>query len=104
MYAIIQTGGKQYRVNQGQRLKVELLEAEQGSQVEFPQVLLVLDGDKINVGAPFIKGAKVKAEVVRHGRHHKIEIIKFRRRKHFMKHQGHRQHFTEIKITGIETK
>ena len=102
MYAVIVSGGKQYRVQEGQTLKLEKLAAEQGANVEFDRVLLVGNGDDIKVGAPVVEGAKVSAEVVSHGRHEKIKIIKFRRRKHHMKRAGHRQWFTEVKITAIE--
>ncbi|MDD3609997.1 MAG: 50S ribosomal protein L21 [Halothiobacillaceae bacterium] len=101
MYAVVVTGGKQYRVAEGETLKVELLDAEQGSTVELDQVLLVANGADIKVGTPLVAGAKVQAEVLGHGRAKKIEIIKFRRRKHYRKRQGHRQYFTELKITGI---
>ena len=101
MYAVIKTGGKQYRVTAGETLKVETLPAEVGGKIEFDQVLMVVDGDKIEVGKPILEGRKVSAEVVSHGRHKKIRIIKFRRRKHHMKRQGHRQNYTEIKITAI---
>jgi len=101
MYAVIVSGGKQHRVKEGETLKLEKLEVETGGKIEFDQVLLVADGDKVQIGEPVVKGAKVTAEVVDHGRHDKIRIIKFRRRKHSMKRQGHRQWFTEVKITGI---
>ena len=102
MYAVIVSGGKQHRVKEGETLKLEMLEVETGGNVEFDRVLLIADGDKVQVGAPVVDGAKVTAEVVSHGRHDKIQIIKFRRRKHSMKRQGHRQWFTEVKITGIK--
>lgn len=102
MYAVIVSGGKQHRVKEGETLKLEKLEVETGGTVEFDRVLLVADGDNVKVGAPAVEGAKVTAEVVNHGRHDKIQIIKFRRRKHSMKRQGHRQWFTEVKITGIQ--
>jgi len=101
MYAVVVTGGKQYRVAEGDTLRVELLDAEQGSTVSLDQVLLVANGDDIKVGSPTVSGAKVEAEVVSHGRAKKINIVKFRRRKHHRKQQGHRQYFTELKITGI---
>lgn len=101
MYAVIKSGGKQYRVQEGQTLKLEKIEVPTGDTIEFDQVLLVGDGDDIKVGAPVVEGAKVSAEVVDHGRGKKVTIIKFRRRKHSMKRQGHRQWFTEVKITGI---
>ncbi|HHO70412.1 MAG TPA: 50S ribosomal protein L21 [Halothiobacillus sp.] len=101
MYAVVVTGGKQYRVAEGDILRVELLDAEQGSTVSLDQVLLVANGDDIKVGTPTVPGAKVEAEVLGHGRAKKIKIIKFRRRKHHRKQQGHRQYFTELKITRI---
>ena len=101
MYAVIKTGGKQYRVAPGESLKVERLAVEVGQTVSFDEVLLIADGDKQTVGTPLIKGGKVSAEVVANGRGDKIRIIKHRRRKHYHKEQGHRQNFTEVKITGI---
>lgn len=103
MYAVIATGGKQYKVTEGQVIKFESIETDAGQEVLFDQILLLADGDNITVGAPFLKNVKVKGEVVNHGRHDKIHIIKFRRRKHHMKRMGHRQNYTEVKITGIET-
>ena len=91
MYAVIKTGGKQYRVEEGDVLRIEKLEIGTGESVEFDQVLLVADGDKVTVGQPLVDGAKVTAEVVEQGRHKKIRIVKFRRRKHYRKQQGHRQ-------------
>ena len=102
MYAVIVTGGKQYKVAEGDTLKVEKIEQPTGESISFDRVLLVGKGDEVQIGAPVVEGAKVTAEVVNHGRHDKIRIIKFRRRKHSMKRQGHRQWFTEIKITGIQ--
>ena len=101
MYAVIQSGGKQHRVVEGQTLRLEKIEVEAGSAVEFDKVLMVGAGESIKVGAPFVEGSKVTAEVVTHGRGEKVKIMKFRRRKHSMKQQGHRQWFTEVKITGI---
>ena len=101
MYAVIVTGGKQYRVMQGEVLRVELLDAEVGATINFDQVLLVGEGDKITIGAPLVNGAGVAATIKKHGRADKIRIVKFRRRKHFRKETGHRQHFTEVEITGI---
>ncbi|MCK0770084.1 MULTISPECIES: 50S ribosomal protein L21 [Chromohalobacter] len=101
MYAVIKSGGKQYRVQEGQTLKLEKLEVATGETLELDQVLLVADDDDVKVGAPLVEGAKVTAEVVSHGRGEKVQIIKFRRRKHQMRRQGHRQWFTEVKITGI---
>ena len=102
MYAVIQSGGKQHRVVIGETLKVELLKAETGSTLTFDDVLMVLNGDSIQIGAPVVAGATVTAEVLGHGRHDKIRIVKMRRRKHYRKQQGHRQWFTELKITGID--
>ena len=101
MYAVILTGGRQYRVEQGAVLRVEKLDAEPDAAVTFDQVLLVGDGDKFTVGAPAIEGATVTAKVRGHGRADKVRIVKFRRRKHHRKQMGHRQHYTEIEITGI---
>ncbi|SDK46434.1 50S ribosomal protein L21 [Billgrantia gudaonensis] len=101
MYAVIKSGGKQYRVQEGQTLKLEKIEVPTGESIDFDEVLLVGGEDDVKVGAPLVEGAKVSAEVVSHGRGEKVRIIKFRRRKHHMKRQGHRQWFTEVKITGI---
>jgi large subunit ribosomal protein L21 len=101
MYAVIKTGGKQYRVAKGDTLKVETLTAEPGSSVELDEVLMVADGDDVKVGTPLLEGGKVTATVKAHGRGKKIEIVKFRRRKHHRKQMGHRQNFTEIEITDI---
>ncbi|HEY0633754.1 MAG TPA: 50S ribosomal protein L21 [Gammaproteobacteria bacterium] len=101
MYAVIKTGGKQYRVTEGQTLRVEKLPVEAGGQVELTEVLMVANGDDIKIGAPFLAGGKVTATVQAHGRGEKIRIIKFRRRKHYRRTQGHRQDYTELKITGI---
>ena len=102
MYAVVVTGGKQYRVEEGQTLKVEKLEVASGETVELEKVLLIGNGDDVKIGAPVVEGAKVTAEVVTHGRHKKVKILKFKRRKHHMKQMGHRQWYTEIKITGIK--
>ncbi|GIA24008.1 50S ribosomal protein L21 [Vibrio cholerae] len=101
MYAVFQSGGKQHRVSEGQTLRLEKLDVETGATVEFDKVLLVANGEDIKVGAPLVEGSKVVAEVVQHGRGDKVKIVKFRRRKHSRKQQGHRQWFTEVKITGI---
>ncbi len=101
MYAIIKTGGKQYRVAAGDMLKVETLNAEVGSQVTLSEVLAVSDGNELKVGAPFVEGASVTATVVSHGRHDKVRIFKMRRRKHSIKSAGHRQNYTELKIETI---
>jgi large subunit ribosomal protein L21 len=100
-YAIIETGGKQHRVQPGETLRVEKIEAATGSSIDFDKVLLVSDGQNVKIGAPYVAGSKVTAEVVEQGRHDKVKIIKFRRRKHHMKQMGHRQWYTAIKITGI---
>jgi large subunit ribosomal protein L21 len=101
MYAVITTGGKQYRVEQGAVLRIEMLKADVGSTVEFGDVLLVADGDKITVGAPLLKGSKVSATVESHGKGDKVSIVKFRRRKHYLRMKGHRQPYTEVRVTGI---
>ncbi|MBX9916811.1 MAG: 50S ribosomal protein L21 [Nitrosomonas sp.] len=101
MYAVIKTGGKQYRIQVGEKLKVEQLQVENGSELVIDQVLMVADDDKVSVGTPLVSGAKVSATVLGQGRHDKIRIFKMRRRKHYQKHQGHRQNYTEIQITGI---
>ncbi len=102
MYAVIAAGGKQHRVEEGEVLRLEKIEVATGETVDFDQVLLVANGENIKIGTPVVEGAKVSAEVVSHGRADKVTIIKFRRRKHHMKRQGHRQWYTEVKITGIE--
>jgi len=101
MYAVIRTGGKQYRVEPGDALRVEKLPAEVGAAVSF-DALLVADGDKVDVGRPTLAGVKVEGEVVRHGRGKKIIVFKLRRRKNYRKKQGHRQAFTEVKVLGIK--
>lgn len=101
MYAVIQTGGKQYRVSEGDTLKVEKLSAEEGASVDLDKVLMVADGEDIKVGTPYVDGGKVTATVKSHGRAKKVKIIKFKRRKQHLKRQGHRQWFTELEITGI---
>ncbi|MHB8920685.1 MAG: 50S ribosomal protein L21 [Halothiobacillus sp.] len=101
MYAVVVTGGKQYRVEPGEWLRVEKLEGEEGTAITLDRVLMIADGEAIQVGSPALAGATVTAEIIGQGRGKKIDIIKFRRRKHHRKHQGHRQAFTEIKITSI---
>ncbi len=101
MYAVIETGGKQYRVIEGQTLKVEKLDVEPGSSVDIDKVLMIANGDDIKVGSPYLDGGKVTATVKSIGRGPKIRIVKFRRRKHSAKTQGHRQSYTELEITGI---
>jgi large subunit ribosomal protein L21 len=100
MYAVVVTGGKQYRVMKGETLRVEKLEADVGAEVKLDQVLMLGDGEKISLGDA-LKGATVTATVKSHGRADKVRIVKFRRRKHHRKQAGHRQHYTEIEITGI---
>ncbi len=104
MYAVIKTGGKQYRVTPGDKLKVETIDAEVGASFDFDTVLMISDGDALTVGTPTIASAKVTAEVVAHGRGKKVEIIKFRRRKHHQKRTGHRQNFTQVEIQSINGK
>lgn len=99
-YAVLVTGGKQYRVTAGETIRVEKLDVEAGNEITFDNVLLLGNGEGVKVGDA-LKGATVTAKVKSHGRADKVRIIKFRRRKHHMKHQGHRQHYTEIEITGI---
>jgi large subunit ribosomal protein L21 len=101
MYAVIVSGGKQHRVQEGEILRLEKLEVATGDTVQFDQVLLVANGGDVTIGAPLVSGALVKAEVLSHGRADKVTIIKFRRRKHSLKRQGHRQWYTDVKITGI---
>lgn len=101
MYAVIKTGGKQYRVSAGQRLRIEKIDAAEGADVEFDQVLLVGEGDSVTVGKPLVDGGRVQARVRTQGLGKKIEVIKFRRRKNYRRTKGHRQAYTEIEITGI---
>lgn len=101
MYAVIKTGGKQYRVAAGEKLKIEQIPADIGAEIVLDQVLMVADGDNLKMGRPLVAGATVQAKVLTQGRHDKVRIFKLRRRKHYQKHQGHRQNFTEIQITGI---
>ncbi|ASJ70454.1 50S ribosomal protein L21 [Granulosicoccus antarcticus] len=101
MYAVVKTGGKQYQVSEGDRLRVETIKAEAGSDVTLDEVLMVNDGETVNVGAPLIANASVSAKVLSHGRGTKVTIIKFKRRKHHRKQAGHRQNYTELQITGI---
>ena len=102
MYAVFKTGGKQYRAAKGDVLKVEKIDADKGATVELDQVLMVGEGEDVKIGAPYLEGSKVTATVVDHGRHDKIKIVKFKRRKHHRKQMGHRQYFTQIEITGID--
>ncbi|MGH8799048.1 MAG: 50S ribosomal protein L21 [Casimicrobiaceae bacterium] len=101
MYAVIKTGGKQYKVAPGEKLRVELLPADVGAAVVLDQVLMVGDGDNVRLGQPTLAGARVQATVVAQGRGDKVKIFKMRRRKHYQKHQGHRQGYTELQIDGI---
>jgi len=101
MYAVIATGGKQYRVSEGSVLRIEKLTAEAGAEVEFDRVLLVGEGGEVKVGAPFVDGGKVVATVQSHGKGDKVSIVKFRRRKHYLRQGNHRQPYTEVKVTSI---
>ena len=101
MYAVVKTGGKQYRVVAGDKLKVEQIPADVGAEVILDQVLMVGEGESVRLGQPTVSGASVKATVVSHGRGEKVKIFKMRRRKHYQKHQGHRQGYTELKIDAI---
>jgi large subunit ribosomal protein L21 len=101
MYAVIKTGGKQYKVAPGEKLKVELIPADVGAEVTLDQVLMIGDGDTVRLGQPVVDGAAVKATVVAHGRGEKVKIFKMRRRKQYRRHQGHRQGFTELRIESI---
>jgi large subunit ribosomal protein L21 len=101
MYAVIKTGGKQYRVSAGEKLKVEQIPADIGAEIALDQVLMVADGDAVTMGNPLVAGKSVKAKVIAHGRGDKVHIFKMRRRKHYRKSQGHRQNYTEIEILGI---
>ena len=101
MYAVIKTGGKQYRVIAGEKIKVEKLVGDVGTTVTLDQILMLADGDKVTIGSPIVKGASIQATVLSHGRGDKVMIFKFRRRKHYRKTQGHRQSYTEIQIGAI---
>jgi large subunit ribosomal protein L21 len=101
MYAVIKTGGKQYRVVAGEKLKIEQIPADVGAVISIDQILMVGEGESVQIGTPLLAGASVKATVLSQGRHDKVKIFKMRRRKHYQKHQGHRQNYTEIRIDGI---
>ena len=101
MYAVVESGGKQHRVIEGETLKVEKLDLATGESLTIDQVLMVGEGESVKIGAPYVAGSSVTAEVVSHGRHEKVAIVKFRRRKHHRKQMGHRQWYTELKITSI---
>ena len=103
MYAVIATGGKQYRVAEGDSLRVERLDAEEGAEIELDRVLLVGDGDQVTIGRPFVEAGKVAATVKGHGRSRKIKVVKFKRRKNYLRRHGHRQGFTELEIKSITT-
>ena len=102
MYAVIESGGKQHRVEEGEILRLEKLEVATGEKVNFDKILMVGEGKSVKIGAPYVAGSEVTAEVLKQGRGEKVKIIKFNRRKHSQKRQGHRQWFTEVKITGIK--
>lgn len=102
MYAVIESGGKQHRVVEGETLKLEKIELPTGETINFDKVLMVGEGESVKIGAPYIDGSLVTAEVIAQGRAKKVTIIKFNRRKHYRKRQGHRQWFTEVRITGIK--
>lgn len=102
MYAVIKTGGKQYRVAKGDTLKIEKLPVEEGASYDFEEVLMVADGENVKIGTPRVDGGKVTATIKSHGRGKKVEIVKFRRRKHHRKQMGHRQDYTEVEITDIK--
>ncbi|NIG62356.1 MAG: 50S ribosomal protein L21 [Serratia symbiotica] len=101
MYAVFQSGGKQHRVSEGQTVRLEKLDIATGETVEFDHILMIANGKNVKMGVPFVDGGKINAEIVAHGRGEKIKIVKFRRRKHYRKQQGHRQWFTDVKITSI---
>ena len=101
MYAVVESGGKQHRVIEGETLKVEKLDLATGESLTIDQVRMVGEGESVKIGAPYVAGSSVTAEVVSHGRHEKVTIVKFRRRKHHRKQMGHRQWYTELKITSI---
>ena len=102
MFAVIKTGGNQYRVSAGDKLRVETIAADEGASVSLDEVLMVGDGDKITIGNPLVGNVSVSAQVLSHGRGRKVDIVKFRRRKHYRRQMGHRQNFTELEITGIQ--
>lgn len=102
MFAVIKTGGKQYRVSQGDKLRVETIDSDEGSSINLDQVLMVGEGDSVTIGDPVVARAAVTATVLSHGRAKKIDIVKFRRRKHYRRQMGHRQNYTELEITGIQ--
>ena len=103
MFAVINTGGKQYRVSEGTVVRIEKLDADAGATVQFDQILLVGEGASVAIGAPYVAGAKVTATVQSHGKTDKVPVVKFRRRKHYLRQKNHRQQYTEIKVTGIQS-
>lgn len=103
MYAVIKTGGKQYKVSPGDKLKIELIPADVDSKITLSEVLMIADGDNVVIGTPLVDGATVTATVIQEGRHKKVRIFKMRRRKHYQKHQGHRQYYTEVQIDSINS-
>ena len=104
MYAVLKTGGKQYKVTAGEKLTIEQLPGEVGSEIVLDQILMVSDGDDTSIGTPLVDGASVSAKIISHGRGKKVKIFKLRRRKHFKKQQGHRQNYTEVEIEQIKLK
>ena len=104
MYAVIESGGKQHRVEEGEILRLEKLDAAAGDKLKFDKILLVGEGESVKIGKPYVKGSQVTAEVLKEGRGGKIKIVKFHRRKHYKRQQGHRQWFTEVKIIGIKAE
>ena len=103
MFAVFESGGKQHRVSEGEVVRLEKLTAEPGEAIEFDKVMLIAEGDAVNVGAPYIAGGKVTAEVMTHDRGRKIKVVKFKRRKNYLRQHGHRQWYTDVKITGISS-
>ena len=103
MFAVFVSGGKQHRVSEGEVVRLERLDGEPGAEVVFDRVLMVAEGENINVGKPYVEGGKVTAEVVEQARGDKIRVIKFKRRKDYLRRQGHRQYYTDVKITGISS-
>ena len=101
MYAVIKTGGKQYRVVAGEKLKVEQIPADVGTEITLDQILMVGEGESVKIGSPLVSGASVKVTVLSQGRHDKVKVFKMRRRKHYQKHQGHRQNYTELRVDAI---
>lgn len=104
MYAVFRSGGKQHRVSEGQIVRFEKLDIAMGKTIEFKNVMMIANGHDIQIGTPFLNGVKITAEIIAHGRGKKMMIVKFHRRKHFRKHQGHRQWFTDLKIIDITSK